>query len=107
MNISQRERRMAKAKQRSNPFYAALVLLGVAFTVTACAYAVMTYRALDLRLDSATESGLMSVLASHGAAIMGVEVLLLSIATVGAIGLDQYRQSRAQRDPLTKEESSQ
>jgi hypothetical protein len=97
---------MAKSKQPSNPFYAGLVLFGVAFTVTACAYAVMTYRALDVRLDSAAESGFMSLLANHGAAIMGVEVLLLSIATVGAIGLDHCRRSRAQRDTLKEKESS-
>jgi hypothetical protein len=97
---------MAKSRQPWNPFYAGLVLFGVAFTVTACAYAVMTFRALDLRLDSATESGLMSVLANHGEAIMGIEVLLLSIATVGAIGLDHYRQSRAQQNALKEKENS-
>jgi hypothetical protein len=95
---------MANVRPRTNPFYAALVLLGVAFTVTACAYAVMTYRALDVRLESAAEkNGLMSVLSSHGAAILGIEVLLLAIATVGAIGLDQYRQIRAQRDSSNEE----
>ena len=75
--------------------------------MTACAYAVMTYRALDVRLESATENALMATLATHGTAIMLVEIVLLSIATVGAIALDQYRQSRAQQDSLSEEKNSQ
>jgi multisubunit Na+/H+ antiporter MnhB subunit len=98
---------MAKFKQSSNPFYAVLVLLGVTFAVTACAYALMTYRALDVRLDSAHENGLMRMLANHGAVIMGVEVLLLSVATLGAIALDQLRLSRAQRNNLQEDENGQ
>jgi hypothetical protein len=89
---------MAKVKQSFNPFYAGLVLLGAAFTVTACAYAVMTYRALDVRLDDGSDSGFMSTLDQYGAAILAIEVLLLGVATLGAIGLDQYRLNRAERE---------
>ena len=98
---------MAKAKEPFNPFYACLVALGVAFTVTACAYAVMAFRATRLRNNPSVESSmlptdesrLMAVLDENGMAIMGAELLLLGIATVGAIGLDQYRLSRAENQP--------
>jgi hypothetical protein len=40
------------------------------------------------------ESGLMKLLDERGMEIMGVEVLLLAVTTVGAIGLDQWRGSR-------------
>jgi hypothetical protein len=106
---------MAKAKEPFNPFYACLVVLGVAFTVTACAYAVMAYRATHLSNNSSVESSvlpteesrLMTLLDKHGMAIMGAEVLLLGIATVGAIGLDQYRLSRAETEPPKGEKYKQ
>ncbi len=97
---------MANSKVPFNPFYACLVVLGVAFTLTACAYAVMAYRATRLSHNAsaessmlpAEESGLMNLLDQHGMTIMGAEVLLLGVATVGAIGLDQYRLTRAENE---------
>ncbi|MEX2142066.1 MAG: hypothetical protein WD894_22560 [Pirellulales bacterium] len=92
---------MAKQKQPFNPFYAALIVFGVAFTITACAYALMMVRATQpISSDSADsgslagETGLMKLLDERGVEILGVEVLLLAFATVGAIGLDQYRSHR-------------
>jgi hypothetical protein len=92
---------VAKQKQPFNPFYAALIVVGVAFTITACAYALMMVRATQpMSSDSADlaslvgETGLMKLLDERGMEILGVEVLLLALATVGAIGLDQYRSGR-------------
>ena len=92
---------MAKRKQPFNPFYAALILFGVAFTITACAYALMmvraTHPAYSDAADSASllgETGFMKLLDERGMEILGAEVLLLAMATVGAIGLDQYRSGR-------------
>jgi hypothetical protein len=100
---------VSKRKQPFNPFYAALIVFGVAFTVTACAYALMMVRATQpMPADSADsasslgETGLMKVLDERGMEILGVEVLLLAVATVGAIGLDQYRSHRQ----ATPEEST-
>lgn len=96
---------MAKSKGPFNPFYAMLVIAGVAFTITACAYALLMVRAT--RPDSAVAAGsnpveeegaLMRLLDEHGMEIMGVEVLILAMATVGAIGLDQWRGSREVRN---------
>ncbi len=76
-------------------------MVGVAFSVTACAYALLMVRAT--RPDSSgaarsvspvEEGGLMKLLDEHGMEILGVEVLLLALATIGAIGLDQYRSAR-------------
>lgn len=87
---------MAKPKEPFNPFYVALLLLGVAFTITACAYAMMAFRATRLE-QSAADSNLITVLEQHGGTIMAAEVALLGLATVGAIALDQYRQRRKDR----------
>ena len=101
---------MAKQKQPFNPFYAALITVGVAFTVTACAYALLMVRATrpqdsynaEATLSPGKETGLMELLDKRGMEILGVEILLLAVATAGAIGLDQYRTSRSvspQRSP--------
>jgi hypothetical protein len=95
-----------KQKQPFNPFYAALVLVGVAFTVTACAYAVMMFRATKLTSPDAVEqSRLMTMLDERGVEILGIEVLLLAVATAGAIGLDQSR-GRCQMRPEGPEGNS-
>ena len=94
---------MAKHKQPFNPFYAALIIVGVAFTVTACAYALLMVRATRPQdsynaasaLSPGEESTLMELLDQRGMEILGAEVLLLAVATAGAIGLDQYRSSRS------------
>jgi hypothetical protein len=83
---------VAKQRQPFNPFYAALVIVGVAFTITACGYAVMMVRAArPSDSTAASNGGLMALLEKRGMEIMGLEVLLLAVATVGAIGLDQWR----------------
>jgi hypothetical protein len=104
---------VAKQKEPFNPFYALLVIAGVAFTLTACAYALLMVRAT--RPDSSVaagstspveeESALMRLLDERGMEIMGVEVLILGLATVGAIGLDQWRGNREAR-PVGSEENS-
>jgi hypothetical protein len=94
---------VTRRKQPFNPFYALLVIVGVTFTITACAYALMMVRATRPDRDYAAEfglskeGGLMKLLDERGMEIMGVEVLLLAVATVGAIGLDQWRGKREVR----------
>ncbi len=95
---------MPTNKVPANPFYFVLVVLGVVFLITACAYCVMAFRAVKLG-DAAVRSsdnGLMTMLHDHGLAIFIVELALLGVATVGAIVLDQRRQNRdsANRDSV-------
>jgi hypothetical protein len=95
---------VAKQKQPFNPFYALLVIVGVAFTITSCAYALLMVRATRPDASGAAgsvslggeEGGLMKLLDERGMEILGVEVFLLALATVGAIGLDQWRVGREQ-----------
>ncbi|MBL8828988.1 MAG: hypothetical protein JNM18_18550 [Planctomycetaceae bacterium] len=86
---------MAKSKRGSNPFYAIVVFLGIAFSVTACAYGVMAFRALRGRDDAGVKSALLEFLDQHGEKLLIAEVLLLGLATFGAIKTDNYWQSRA------------
>jgi hypothetical protein len=80
-------------KQPVNPFYSALVVVGVLFALTACAYGVMTVRGLDPR--NADEGGLVGFLDAYGVSVMVGELLVLGILTAGAIATDEYWTRRA------------
>ncbi len=80
-------------KKAINPFYVLLVLLGVVFFVTACAYGVMAIS--DLRSSAyytqpETAHPLMELMRERGGSILLVELVLLTLCTFGAIGTDQY-----------------
>jgi hypothetical protein len=76
-------------RQLRNPFYVLLMVAGVVFTITMCAYAVMT-----IQLGRATEppptEGLVWFLSEHGLTTIIVELVLLALATVLAISTDEY-----------------
>lgn len=75
-------------QKRSNPFYIALMVVGVIFAVTASAYLMMTVRMMDPRKP--LEDGLVGVMSNYGIAIMMVELGILTILTFLAIGTDEY-----------------
>ena len=72
-----------------NPFYALLVLVGVAFVVTASAYGVMTVRGTDRSLAESPQTGILGFMDRYGNWILIVEVVLLGVLTVAAMGTDQ------------------
>lgn len=86
-------------KKKLNPFYVLLVIVGVAFCVTASAFGLMTLRGVQSSgpviqdLDGSENSGphpLMTLMETHGMSIIMVELVLLGIFTFAAIGLDQH-----------------
>ena len=88
---------MAKPREPINPFYVASGVLGVVFTLTACAYGILMLQANRglMRSDAlGTEHPLLSLLNTHGVAILAIEVLLLGFVSVAAIVLDHYRGRR-------------
>jgi len=93
-----------------NPCYALLVLVGVAFSVTACAYGVMTVR--DMRATAPTPPDapgepLMQWLREHGVTALMIEVGLLAVTSVGAMATDDYWTRRAARRHSTSQAPSQ
>lgn len=84
---------MARAKEPFNPFYALVLLVGVAFAVTTFAYGTMAYRAIAPAAAAATDKGpgLMSLVDRYGVQTMGVELGLLGAAAAGAMWLDRLR----------------
>lgn len=86
---------VAKEKRARNPFYFLLVPVGVAFVVTTFSFGILTYqqsRPGALPLEG--EVGLMPLLDRHGLTIIGVEVALVALFSIGAIATDEFWQRR-------------
>lgn len=107
---------MSKTTRAINPFYVLLVVLGFLFTITACSYFVMTLQAsqypVDTMLSIESGEGFLAIMDRNGPKMMLVELVALAIATVAAIGTDQFwkRQAETKEKRLgdtTKNEDSQ
>ncbi|HUY92699.1 MAG TPA: hypothetical protein VMV10_28420 [Pirellulales bacterium] len=84
---------MAKKSGGLNPFYVLLVLIGIAFTLTACAYGVMAFKVVRTKEQAAEQrqgAALLSYLDEHGAMLMTVELALLALCTAAAMTTDRY-----------------
>ncbi len=89
---------MAKKKEPINPFYLLVLVVGVAFLITACSYGAMSYRAIAPRVGPAVgPHPLMTFLDRHGMQFMAVELVALGGATFGAMWLDRFRSLRDER----------
>jgi hypothetical protein len=89
---------MPKPSAAFNPFYALLLVAGVVFAITACAYGVMAARFVEPAAASTPSSsgqGLLNFLDRHGFTLLLVELLVLAAATFAAIGTDEYWTRRA------------
>jgi hypothetical protein len=83
---------VVKASSPINPFYVLVVLFGIIFLITVCAYGTMAYRAISPNIDpAARKAGLMGFMDQYGVAALAVELTALGIATTGAMMLDRYR----------------
>lgn len=91
---------MSRRTEPVNPFYVLLIVVGTAFTLTACAYGVMMFKATQSvgRIDLGPPEGLLGWLHLYGAKMLTGELLVLGVATVGAIVLDDRRIKRRERD---------
>lgn len=76
-------------RPRRNPFYVVLGLIGFLFTITASSYCLSVLR--GLRPETAangSEHALEGIMDRHGTAILTGELIVLAIATVGAVAVD-------------------
>ena len=77
----------------SNPFYFLLIPLGAVFCVTAFAYGFMAFQAVNASgsaADQHTAHPLFVWLNAHGSTALLVELALLAVLTIGAIGTDGW-----------------
>ena len=78
-----------RRRKPTNPFYvAASSRWASCLRITACAYVVMTCRA-SIR-TAGNERGLSGLMEQHGLVIMVVELAILGVLTVAAIGSDDF-----------------
>jgi hypothetical protein len=77
------------ARRRRNPFYVLLGIVGVVFTLTAVSSCLTVLR--GVRPETAAGRGthpLDRLLDRHGTALLAAELVVLAIATVGAVAVD-------------------
>jgi len=89
-----------------NPFYAVLGIAGVAFTITAVASCVAVLR--GVRPAAATGGGhvLDALMARYGTPLLLGEIVVLAVATVGAIWLDHLTGERLRRERAARDSAA-
>jgi hypothetical protein len=102
---------MTACRKTTNPFYVLVVLVGILFCLTACAYGVMTVKYLhasdmsdmsDMSDDSESDKQFLAFLDHHGLAIMLAQILVMAVAAVAAMVTDRYwEQGRAEQSSRT------
>jgi uncharacterized membrane protein len=81
-------------RPRRNPFYVVLGVVGFVFTITATSYCVSVLRGVRPALPDAEPSAFEALMDRHGTALLTGELVILAIATVGAVGLDHVEGER-------------
>ena len=74
-----------------NPFYVVLCVVGFVFTITAASSCLTVLRGVRPETARAAMTPLESVMHRHGTTLLTAELVVLAVATVGAVGLDEYR----------------
>ena len=92
---------MAGDRQKFNPFYGLVVLLGAVFAVTAIAYTlglVVSLRPPEVGPGVAVESsGFFRFLDRRGEGLLMAEIAGLTVTSLAAMGLDRWRSWRGGR----------
>lgn len=92
---------MTTSPKPINPFYRALLVVGTAFAITACAYGVLIVLKQDPRRT--IDSPLANFLDQRGLLVLAGELALLGVLTFAAIGTDDYWERRAEDDSAEKD----
>ncbi|MFM8291535.1 MAG: hypothetical protein ACKOC4_07530 [Planctomycetia bacterium] len=81
-------------RRRRNPFYALLGIAGFTFTVTATSYCLAVLRGVRPETSRAASTGLIALMDRHGTSLLVAELVVLAVATVGAVVLDERHEGR-------------
>ncbi len=83
------------SRRRRNPFYLLLGVVGFLFTITAMSYCMAVLRGVRPDRAAATRAHpVQQLMDRHGTAILAGELLVLAIATVGAVAVDHVAGER-------------
>jgi hypothetical protein len=103
---------VARVRKRTNPFYALLIVVGIAFSITAVAYFVMALRGNKSRtagvgyVQAEPPQGLLVFLDQYGVKLMAGELGLLALATWGAICTDHWWTAAPRPESSTDDRSA-
>lgn len=94
---------MKRSNKFANPFYGLLLVVGIAFAITATAYGVMAFRYREtprtiVASETSREHPLMAWMSQHGETALMTELAILAVCTFAAIGTDDYWQRQAKRN---------
>jgi hypothetical protein len=81
-------------RPRRNLFYPLLGIVGFVFTITAASYCVSVLRGIRPETAGQEPHALQQLMDRHGTSILVGELVVLAIATVGAVGLDHVEGER-------------
>jgi hypothetical protein len=96
-------------RRRRNPFYLLLGIVGFLFTITAMSYCMAVLRGVRPDRAAATRAHpVQQLMDRHGTAILAGELLVLAVATVGAVAVDHMagERERAARAAARREAAS-
>ncbi|GIW95663.1 MAG: hypothetical protein KatS3mg110_3704 [Pirellulaceae bacterium] len=90
---------MAKSRTFRNPFYVLVMLAGIVFVLSACAYGTMLVRVSRMAYEEQPQlqPAWIVWLERQGTWLLVAELVVLGILTVAAIGTDDYWEQRAAR----------
>lgn len=97
------------SRRRRNPFYLLLGIVGFLFTITAMSYCMAVLRGVRPDRAAATRAHpVQQLMDRHGTAILAGELLVLAVATVGAVAVDHMagERERAAREAARREAAS-
>ncbi len=100
---------MPRLKTGFNPFYAALMVVGVVFAISAIVYGIMALRELRGMVPAVGQGGLMAWMSQHGEWLLGIELGLLILLSLAAMLTDDYwfkKQKRSPKQDTDEQESA-
>jgi hypothetical protein len=95
-------------RRRPNPFTVLLGVVGIAFTLTASAFCIAVLRGVRAETSRQAPHGLDRLVSRYGTTALVVELVLLAVATVGSIAVDdlghRHERRRLREDRLREEQ---
>jgi len=86
-------------KQPTNPFYIVLGIVGFLFTITAASYCMSVLRGIRPEPTAAQRNHpLEQLMDRHGTSLLAGQLIVLAIATVGAVAVDHFAGERQRRE---------
>ncbi len=86
-------------KQPTNPFYLVLGIVGFLFTITAASYCMSVLRGIRPEPTAAQRNHpLEQLMDRHGTSLLAGQLIVLAIATVGAVAVDHFAGERQRRE---------